>query len=114
MAEVTGIEGRPFILDFVESTSVDEVKASDASCSILGTLGDLLSSIEREILLRFTDGSEEEEGNGNIASAIAPSAAGLKVEGIASRNSEISEIRFEGEPELAEAVVLTLKLLCCE
>lgn len=88
MGEVIGIDGR--LLDFDgESISVNEVKES----------GDLLTSIEREMLLGFADGSEVEEG---ISSVIASSAIELKM---GSGESEI------GEPELVDGVDLVwLKL----
>ena len=103
MGEVKGIDGR--LLDFGgESISVDEVKEPE----------DLLASIEREMLLGFEDGSEVEEGSGTTSSAIASSVIGLKLEGIASGESEIS-IQIEEEPDLVGRVWLVwLKLPCRE
>lgn len=99
IGEVIGTDGR--LLDFVgEPISVNEVKES----------GDLLASIEREMLLGFADGSEVEEG---ISSVISSSAIGLKLEGIGSGDSEIS-IHIE-EPDLVDGVDLVwLKLPCRE
>ena len=96
VGEAIGTDGR--LLDFDgESISVNEVKE----------WGDSLTSIEREILLGFADGSEVESG---ISSVVASSAIGLKLEGTGSGDSEIS-IRNEEESELVDGVDLVwLKL----
>lgn len=67
--ETKGIVGKLLVFDEVEES------------------GDLLASNEREILLRFLDDSELEEGSGSV---IASSVIGLKTGSIGSGDSEIS------------------------